>query len=56
MAVISLFFQGDFIRFKFLRRVGHGANVAKSFDWPSRDNVDHVDDVHLSCVFMGQSS
>ena len=54
MAVISLFFQGDFIRFKFLHRVG--ANVAKSFDWPSRDNVDDVDDVHLSCVFMGQSS
>ena len=33
------------VRFKFLHRVG-----AKSFDWPSRDNVD---DVHMFCVFYG---
>ena len=38
--------QADsFVRFKFLHRVG-----AKSFDWPSRDDVD---DVHISCVFYG---
>ena len=38
--------QADsFIRFKFLHRVG-----AKSFDWPSRDDVG---DVHISCVFYG---
>ena len=36
--------QADsFVRFKSLHRVS-----AKSFDWPSRDDVD---DVHISCVF-----
>ena len=38
--------QADsFVRFKFLHRVG-----AKSFDWPSQDDVD---DVHISWVFYG---
>ena len=38
--------QADsFVRFKFLHRV-----VTKSFDWPSRDDID---DVHISCVFYG---
>ena len=38
--------QADsFVRFKFLLRVG-----AKSFDWPSQDDVD---DVHISWVFYG---
>ena len=35
----------SFVRFKFLHRVG-----AKSFHWPSRDDVD---DVHISCVYYG---
>ena len=38
--------QADsFVRFKFLHQVG-----AKSFDWPSRDDIDEV---HISCVFYG---
>ena len=35
----------SFVRFKFLHWVG-----AKSFDWPSRDDIDEV---HISCVFYG---
>ena len=42
--------QGDFIQFKFLHPIRHGANAADSFDWPRRDDVDNV---HISCVFYG---
>ena len=42
--------QGDFIQFKFLHPIRHGANAADSFDWPRRDDVDNV---HMSCVFYG---
>ena len=42
--------QGDFIRFKYLHPIRHGANAADSFDWPRRDDVDNV---HITCVFYG---
>ena len=37
--------DGDFIKFKFLHRVG-----AHAFDWPRRDDVDSP---HTSCIFFG---
>ena len=37
--------DGDFVKFKFLHRVG-----AHAFDWPKRDDVDSP---HTSCIFFG---
>lgn len=40
--------HGQFIKFKFLHCVQHGANAANLFDWPWRDDIANV---YLSCVF-----
>ena len=43
--VVEVEAEGQFVKFKFLHRVG-----ATTYDWPRRDDTDSV---HLSCIFFG---